>query len=96
MDDEEEENGCGLEWDHVIDWGDPVDGMRVGICRLCGAELIEDEEDDGEPYIRVSGDMVCEQCGLPYWRHPQEILYDAFDGQELYLRRLCDGRLGKT
>lgn len=50
---------------------------------------------EGEPYIRVSGEMTCPVCGETWYKHPVEVKYDAAEGQELGLHRACDGRLLK-
>lgn len=51
--------------------------------------------DEGETYVRVSGDMVCPVCGETYYKHPTEVKYDSIDAQVMSLRRACDGRLLK-
>lgn len=48
-----------------------------------------------EPYIRVDGNVICDNCGEPYWKHPVEKQYDCNDGQEMHLLRGCDGKLMK-
>jgi hypothetical protein len=47
-----------------------------------------------ESYVRT-GDMDCEACGQPYRKHPLVTRWDSFDGQEMHLHRMCDGRLVK-
>ncbi len=46
MDDGPVESGCGWEWDHNIEEGDVKDGIRISLCRDCGAEFIEDVDDE--------------------------------------------------
>ena len=56
-------------------------------------ELDDDELLDR--FQRVSGEVVCEICGEPYWRHPDEPrMLSGIDGKP-YLKRLCNGWLGK-
>lgn len=43
---------------------------------------------------RASGQMICERCGLEYWRHPYSPYYLAHDDSP-FLNRLCDGTLVK-
>ena len=62
---------------------------------LTGERRVLPEEVE-EEYFRVSGEAICEVCGLPWYKHPREKKYDAFDGQSMDLVRGCDGRLRKT
>lgn len=39
-------------------------------------------------FIRTSGDMVCEVCGKPYWKH---VLHPEWP----WLHVCCDGKLLK-
>lgn len=43
-----------------------------------------------EPAIRASGEVICEVCGKPYWRHEQ-----VAKAEVPTLVRACDGRLLK-
>lgn len=65
-------------------------------CSLHGIHLDEPEasRDLDEPYVRT-GDMDCAQCGREYHQHETVVRYDGWDGQELILHRVCDGRLVK-
>src|SRR5687768_18142246 len=38
-DEDEYEEGCGYSWDHNLDKGEVVDGVRYQTCRECGAEV---------------------------------------------------------
>lgn len=41
--------------------------------------------------IRASGDVICEQCGKEYWRHPMdEEQLSGIDGKP-FLHIHCDG-----
>lgn len=40
--------------------------------------------------VRVSGDMVCEACQLPFWKHPQDFRYLDSEGRP-FLHVKCDG-----
>jgi hypothetical protein len=62
-----------------------VDSMT----RVDGDEHTQDPEGD---WPRVSGDMVCEQCGKTFYKHPLDGP-EGFQGK--FLNRLCDGRLVK-
>lgn len=42
-----------------------------------------------EECIRVSGEMICPECGKPYWRH------ESVAKEAPTLIRACDGRLLK-
>lgn len=50
--------------------------------------------DDGEEYYRADGDVRCESCGKMYRDHDVELRFSD-TGEELWLRRLCDGKLIK-
>lgn len=41
------EDVCGYTYDHDLQLVDDRDGIRVSVCRECGAEIIEEEEDAG-------------------------------------------------
>jgi hypothetical protein len=43
---EDDADICGWTYDHNLDYGDWVDGVRVSVCRECGAEIFEEEQDD--------------------------------------------------
>ncbi|MCC6597024.1 MAG: hypothetical protein IT477_10990 [Rhodanobacteraceae bacterium] len=44
---------------------------------------------------RVCGEVLCEDCGLPYRKHPYDPDHlSGIDGQP-FLHRACDGRLLK-
>lgn len=45
-------------------------------------------------YSRADGRAICAICVLPYHRHPYAREYPDWQGN-LYLRRICDGRLVK-
>lgn len=49
LDDDLTEEGCGYEYDHKLDEGDLVDGIRTQTCRECGAEFVTDEESPDAP-----------------------------------------------
>lgn len=49
---------------------------------------------EGEEYIRVDGNMVCETCGLEYRKHPREFGFTEMS-EEVTFIRLCNGQLGK-
>jgi hypothetical protein len=72
-------------------WHAEIDNNDLAIDRpLAGGAL-----QAGEPYRRVAGDMICETCHKPYWKHGRE-LRTLESSEETYLVRLCDGTLGKT
>jgi hypothetical protein len=55
-------------------------------------ELMEGESD--ARFNRVSGEVICEFCGVPYWQHPYESrVLDRFNRP--FLKRLCNGWFGK-
>lgn len=39
-------------------------------------------------WFRASGNCICADCALPYWKHPQVL-------GALWLHRVCDGDLVK-
>ncbi len=45
--------------------------------------------------IRVDGDVLCEHCDKPYWRHKLSDLVLDYNG-ERFLHTGCDGNLLKT
>ena len=46
-------------------------------------------EDDFK-FIRTSGEMICEICEKPYWKHKHYL--GALDNEDRpFLRELCDG-----
>lgn len=49
------------------------------------------QDPDGD-WPRVGGDVVCDQCGKTFYRHPLDGP-DGFDGK--FLNRLCSGQLVK-
>lgn len=57
--------------------------------------LPDDDPEDPNQMQRAHGDMVCEECGLAYWRHPPCPLFIDSTTNSPYLHRLCDGRLVK-
>ncbi len=59
-----------------------------------GIEGIDDLK-PGESYQRSDGNISCGHCMKPYWKHPKETKYDSFNGEEMSLVRICDGRLLK-
>lgn len=42
--DEDDEDICGWSYDHSLDLTGERDGVRVYVCRECGAEIIEEDE----------------------------------------------------
>lgn len=48
-----------------------------------------------EEFIRSSGSMICELCGLFYYDHPYSPRYLSYSEGTPFLKRLCDGRLVK-
>jgi hypothetical protein len=48
----------------------------------------------GEDFYRAGGTVICDRCGLEYWRHPYSPHYPADDGRA-FLNRLCNGDLVK-
>lgn len=58
------------------------------------AESVEITKPDYPEFTRVSGQCICETCGLEYWRHPHDTEWLDWRGAP-YLRKLCDGRLVK-
>ena len=65
---------------------DPLE--RIYRCQMCGVGARAEAWWD-EVCIRVSGEMECEECGRPYWRHPR------VTDEVPTLMRACDGRLLK-
>ena len=53
-----------------------------------------DEEEFWKRFHRVNGDVICEQCGLPYRKHPNETRFLDRDGNSM-VKRLCNGWFGK-
>lgn len=53
------------------------------------------EEEIVKRVRRVGGGAICDFCGESYEDHPNETRLLSFDGYP-YLKRLCDGTLGKT
>jgi len=49
---------------------------------------------EGEEFLRASGNVLCEACGLPYQDHPMSPHYLSYD-KSPFLNRICDGRLLK-
>lgn len=39
MNEDDEPYGCGYSWDHDLDQGEVVDGVRYQTCRECDAEV---------------------------------------------------------
>lgn len=44
--------------------------------------------------VRTSGDMICDICGLPYWKHPDETRILGVEDRP-FTKRLCNGTFGK-
>lgn len=68
-----------------------IDALLAGKYTIRGLRALREEEEDFE---RASGKMICERCGLEYWRHPMSPYYISYDGSPV-LNRLCDGKLVK-
>lgn len=65
-----------------------------GPCLGCAAgEATVSTDDDHEHCRRASGDLICDVCGKPYWKHPHSEHRD-WNG-EPWLNRICSGDLVK-
>ena len=40
----EDDSVCGETYDHDLDTDGPIDGLTIYVCRVCGAEIFEDNE----------------------------------------------------
>jgi len=55
-------------------------------------ELIDDEFD--RRFMRVNGEVICNICQEPYWKHPDETRVLGFEDRP-FTKRLCNGWFGK-
>jgi len=89
------------------EWNEAVDNMAKAIQEEIDHEILLEiliESDDGiRPltdeevsyrFQRVSGDAICHICNQPYRKHPHETRVIGYNG-EPFLRKLCNGWLGK-
>jgi len=80
---------------HVyIDFGKPVAwiGMSPQDARDFGVHVQTiANEADPDPFLRASGDCVCDVCGDQYRHHPHDMKQLGY-GDEPFLRVLCNGR----
>lgn len=53
------------------------------------------DEEISKRFLRVGGDAICQYCEQRYEDHPNETRVLSYDGYP-FLKRLCDGTLGKT
>jgi hypothetical protein len=79
----------------IIDCGEEVRYLTMEACsaRKFAVFIMEmaNVADSHEPFIRVSGECVCEVCGDKYWRHPHDMKQLDSNG-EPFLKVRCDGR----
>lgn len=92
---------CGRDWgQRVACYAFHMD-PRLGVgtrdmvrrCRLAGIRSYAYLGTSGE-CVRASGDVVCDDCGMPYRKHPSVISETDRDGNP-FLELACDGRLLK-
>lgn len=81
--------GVVVSWtaEHVVLWAPLLDNYSV--TRHGRSSLIEVAPNDVE-YCKLSGDLLCGVCGVPY-RHHQSVKVLGTD-PPFYLIRICEGK----